>query len=167
MQQTVVFTRLPIRLDRGPNFDFVLYLRRERQLIGHSHIYIYIYTCIYVYIYVSGPTKPWVFHYNVRAAKNWILGAVWGRLGPARHVWGRFWGRLGPSRPGPARLGPARPGSARLRSARPGPPRLGWARLGPARLGSALPLTPPGAKKVSKWLPAAQCIIHCKTCVFS
>ncbi len=49
----------------------------------------------------------------------------------------------------------------RLGSAWLGPPRLG-----PARLGSALALTPPSAKKVPKWLPAAQCIIHCKNLGF-
>ena len=45
---------------------------------------------------------------------------------------GWFWGRLGTARP---------------RSAWPGPDRLG----------SALALTPPGAKKVPKWLPAGRC----------
>jgi hypothetical protein len=67
-----------------------------------------------------------------------------------------------------ARIGSARLGlgSARLGSARPGPARLGLARPGSARLGFAPPLAPPGAKKVSKWLPAARCIIHCKNCSF-
>ena len=53
--------------------------------------------------------------------------------------------------------GPARIGSGRLGSAWPGP-----ARLASARLGFAPPLALPGAKKVSKWLPAARCKIHCK-----
>ena len=69
--------------------------------------------------------------------------------------------RLGLARLGSNRLGLARLGSARLGSARPGP---AW--LGSARLRFALPLTPPGAKKVSKWLPAAQYIIHGKNCGF-
>jgi hypothetical protein len=60
--------------------------------------------------------------------------------------------RLGSPWPGSARPGPARLGSARLGSARPGP-----ARPGPARLGSARPAR---CQKVSKWFPAAQCIIH-------
>ncbi len=63
--------------------------------------------------------------------------------------------RLGPARPGSARLGSARLGRARLGWARLGPARPGSARAGSARLGFALPLTPPGAKNVSKWLPAS------------
>ncbi len=70
-----------------------------------------------------------------------------------------------------ARLGSVWHGSARIGSVGLGPARLGsaWpgsARLGLARLGFAPPLAPPGAKKVSKWLPAAQCISWCKNCCF-
>ncbi len=99
---------------------------------------------------------------NAWIARSVFLDRLWiARLGSASSAWPGS-ARPGLARLGSARLGSARPGSARLGSARPGPARLGSARLGPARLGSALPLTPPGAKKVSKWLPAAQCIIHCK-----
>ena len=34
------------------------------------------------------------------------------------------------------------------------------------RICKVMQLTPPGAKKVSKWLPAARCIIHFKTVDF-
>jgi hypothetical protein len=63
---------------------------------------------------------------------------------------GRGLARLGSAWPGRARIGSDRLGSARLGSARLGSARLGPARLGSAWLGSALPLTPPGAKKVQK-----------------
>ena len=39
LQLTVVFTRLPIWLDRDPHLDLFVHVRREWQLIGHSHIY--------------------------------------------------------------------------------------------------------------------------------
>ena len=73
-------------------------------------------------------------------------GAVSARPGTSGGGSGAVWGRLGPARHGSARPGPEQLGSARL-----GPARLGAARLGSAQLGFAPPLAPPGAKKVSKW----------------